>query len=412
MVDYIIQKNGNNRYDYLLIFYISLLVFGMYGGALQPIRIFIILFAPFTILFYLKDHTIRTKYLYEIFTFIFWIYYACITLIWVIDISSAIKEIFYLTINFIGVLLLFHLSTKSNNPIRSVIKGWISFILLTLPIALAEIIFDVHLSVAVMDADSTIGVIGIVWKYASVTFGNYNGYNQLIVYALPFVISSLFLYTEKSKALFIWSIIILCALIILSNASRGSFLCLTIALIVFFYYTRKQKVNKLGLFLFISSIAIGVAFFAGKIFLLFLYRTQQLGLTKDTSRLDIILAGMQKLKEHYFLGVGAGNFQINLKYINNLLTAAPHNLLFEILVEYGPFITIIFIIIFTRIIAKARKNPNFIAKYIVFAMLLCAPFAFVIDSSYISGVPVWILIASLVIVSDKQYYSDEKFIPI
>ncbi len=412
MEDYIINKKENNRYDYLLIFYISLMVFGMYGGALQPIRIFIILFSPFTILFYLKDRTVRTKYLYEILTFIFWIYYACITLIWVIDISSAVKEIFYLIINFLGVLLLFQLSTKSNNPIRSVVIGWISFILLTLPIALAEIIFDVHLSVAVMDADSTLGVIGIVWKYASVTFGNYNGYNQLIVYTLPFIFSSLFLYTEKSKSLFIWLIVILCSLIILSNASRGSFLCLAITLMVFFYYTRKQKVNKLGLFLFLSSIAIGVAFFAGKIFLLFLYRTQEIGLTKDTSRLDIILAGMQKLKEHFFLGVGAGNFQINLKYIDKLLTVAPHNLLLEILVEYGPLITILFIIIFARIIAKARKNPNFIAKYIVYAMLLCAPFAFVIDSSYISGVPVWILIASLVIVSDKQYYSEERYNPV
>lgn len=384
------------------------MVFGMYGGALQPIRIFIILFSPFTILFYLKNHTARTKYLYEIVTFIFWIYYACITFIWVIDISAAFKEFFYLLVNFIGVLLLFQFSAKANNPIRSVIKGWILFILITLPVAFAELVFDMHLSVAIMDANSTIGVIGIVWKYASVTFGNYNGYNQVIVYALPFIISSLFLYTQKANSLFIWFIIIFCAVIVLSNASRGSFLCLTIALMVFFYYTRKQKVNKLGLVLFISAVATSMAFFAGKIFLLFLFRTQQLGLTKDTSRLDIILAGMQKLKENYYLGVGAGNFQINLKYANNLMTPAPHNLFFEILVTYGPIIAILFLIIFVRIIVRTYKNSNYIAKYIIAAMLLCAPFAFVIDSSYISGVPVWILIASLVVVSDKQYYSEER----
>lgn len=412
MEEYVIPYKTNNLYDYLLIFYISLMVFGMYGGALQPIRVFIILFAPFTVLFYLKNRTIRIKYLYEIGTFLFWIYYACITLIWVIDISSAIKEIFYLLVNFTGILLLFQLATKSNNPIRSVIKGWISFILLTLPVAFTELVFDMHLPVAILDADSAIGGVGIAWKYASVTFGNYNSYNQVIVYSLPFIISSLFLYTKKNKSLFIWIIIIFCALIILTNGSRGSFLCLTITIIVFLFYSQKQKVNNLGLSFFITSVLLSIAYWGQKIFFLILLRSQELGLTKDTSRIDILSAGLQKLKEYYFMGVGAGNFQINLKYINKLITAAPHNLLFEILVTYGPIITIMFLILFIRIIIRTHKNSNYIAKYIVTAILICAPFAFVIDSSYIEGVPVWLLIASLVVVSDKQHYSNERHISV
>jgi len=407
MEEYIIPNKINNRYDYLLIFYISLMAFGVYGGAFQPIRMFIVLFAPGTLLLFMKDRTIRTNYLYEICTFLFWIYYACITLVWVIDIPSALKEITYLLINFIGVLLFFKFSIKSNNPIRSIIKGWISFILITLPIAIAELLFDKHLSVAILDADSTIGGVGIAWKYASATFGNYNGYNQVIVYSLPFILSSLFLYTKTIKSLSIWIILMLCALVILTNGSRGSFICLTIALLVFLFYSRRQKVDNWGLSFFITSVLISVAYFGQKIFFLIILRAQELGLTKDTSRTDILSAGLQKLKEHYFLGVGAGNFQINLKYFNKLLTVAPHNLLFEVLVQYGPLITILFIIIFIRIIIRTYKNPNIIAKYIITAMLLCAPFATVIDSSYIAVVPAWMLIASLTVVSDKQYYLEK-----
>lgn len=408
MEDYVVPFKINNRYDYLLIFYISLMAFGVYGGAFQPLRIFIVLFTPGTLLFFIKDRNIRIKYIFEISTFLFWIYYACVTLVWVIDLSAGLKEITYLIINFIGVLLFFQFSTKSNNPIRSIIKGWISFIIITLPIAIAELLFDRHLSVAILDADSAIGGVGIAWKYASTTFGNYNGYNQVIVYSLPFILSSLFLFTKTIKSLSIWMILMLCTFIILTNGSRGSFLCLSISLLVFLFFLRKQKVNNWGLSFFITSILFSIGYFGQKIFFLIILRAQELGLTKDTSRTDILIAGLHKLKEHYFLGVGAGNFQINLKYINKLLTVAPHNLLFEILVQYGPIITCLFLIIFVRIIAKTYKNPNFIAKYIVTAMLISAPFATVIDSSYIAVVPAWILIASLSVVADKQYYSVER----
>jgi hypothetical protein len=406
MEEHIIPYKTNNRYDYLLIFYISLIVFGVIGGAFQPIRIFIVIFAPWTLLFYLKDRTIRTKYLYEIVTFIVWIYYGCITLVWVIDITAGIKELTYLIINFIGVLLLIQLSTKANNPIRTIIKGWLFLIVITLPIALTELIFDKHLPMAILEADSTIGGIGIAWKYASAAFGNYNGYNVVIVYSLPFIFSSLFLYTKTTKALSIWIVLLLCALIILTNGSRGSFLCLSIELGVFLYYTRKQKVNNFGLGFFLSSLLISTLYFGQKIFFLIILRTEKLGLAKDTSRTDILSAAFQKLRDHYFLGVGAGNFQINLKYTNKLLTVAPHNLLFEVLIQYGPVITILFLIVFIKIIGRTLKNSNFISKYIVTAMLLCAPFATVIDSAYIAVAPVWMLIASLIVISDKQYYSD------
>ena len=407
MVEFIDTHKANNRFDYLLIFYISLLVFGMYGGAFQPIRIFIVLFAPGTLLFFLKDRTIRAKYLYEIITFSIWIYYACITLVWVIDISSGLKEITYLLINFIGVLLFIRLSSQANNPIKTIIRGWLIFIIITLPIAITELLYDKHLSMAILDADSTIGGIGIAWKYASTTFGNYNSYNQVIVYSLPIIFSSLFIYTKAAKSLSIWIVIMLCALIILTNGSRGSFLCLSITLIVFLFFLRKQKVNNFGLSFFFLSLLVSIAYFGQNLFFLIILRAQQLGLTKDTSRTDIISAGLTRLKEHYFLGVGAGNFQINLKYINNLLATAPHNLFFEILIQYGPIIAIMFLILLFRIIVRTIYNPNIIAKYIGITMLIIAPFATVIDSSYIEGVPVWIMIASLAIISDKQYYFEK-----
>jgi hypothetical protein len=408
MEEYLTPSKTNNRYDYLLVFYILLMAFGVYGGAFEPIRIFIVLFAPGAFMYFLKDRTVRTKYLYEISIFIFWIYYACITLVWVLDFVAGLKEITYLIINFTGVLLFFQFSVKSNNPIRSILKGWITFIVVTLPIAAAELLFDMHLSVAILDADSTIGGVGLAWKYASATFGNYNGYNQVIVYSLPFIFASLFIYTKTLKSFAIWLILILCVLIILTNGSRGSFLCLSIELLVFLYYIRKQKVNNFGLSFFLISVLISTVYFGQKIFFLIILRTEKLGLAKDTSRTDIMSAGFQKLKEHYFLGVGAGNFQINLKYINKLITVAPHNFLFEILIQYGPIITLLFLIIFVRIIIKTYQNPNNIAKFMVAAMLLCAPFATVIDSAYLAVIPAWIMIASLIVVSDKQFYSEER----
>src|SRR5690606_1595397 len=109
-----------------------------------------------------------------------------------IDNSVILKELVYVLVNFLIfieiVVFCRKIGPKSTNIL---IYSFSSFILLTIPFALIEIIFNIHFSNAKLGEDAVIGGIGIAKRYASITFGNYNLYNHILILGLPFVLTSL-----------------------------------------------------------------------------------------------------------------------------------------------------------------------------------------------------------------------------
>jgi O-antigen ligase len=402
------KKKQYNFYDRTLSVLIALQIFGVYGGAFEPIRIFILLMIPFSII-YLNKKGILRVYKYEYRYFMIFLIYAILTTLFVIDQVAAIKELSYLCVNFSSLFVIIYLASKSLNPKRSIINGWILLFILTIPVAFIEIFFDFHLPVSILQSDEIIGGIGESRRSASITFGNYNAYNVLLIYTFPFLAALLLIRKTFVFQLLGWAAILILFFIIMTNASRGSLICISITFGIFLFYYLKSKVK--GKYIFISSISTVIAYLVIKyydiIFTLVSYRFSNLGI-EDNTRSQIIYNSLTLFLNSYCLGVGAGNFQSSMKYYYSFDIVAPHNFFLEIVVQYGLFIFIGFIILLVRLYKKVRKETISPYRFIVFTSLLVYPLASAINSGYIDTITIWIQLGSLFIVADSKFSFGEK----
>ena len=162
----------NNRYDYLIMLIISTIAFGNVGGAFQIIRILAILFLPFLLS---NFQFIRANYKLLMF-FSFWVLFASLSFLWTTNTSEGVKHFMYLICHILLFLELLFLSKKASNPLKSIMLGWLFFVLITLPIAFNEIINDAHLSYSRSEGSEMHNTGREVYQkiFASVTFYNYN----------------------------------------------------------------------------------------------------------------------------------------------------------------------------------------------------------------------------------------------
>ena len=399
-------QREKNIYDNLIIFFLILQAFGGIGDALQPIRIFIIVLIPWILKFILTHKSVVIGYSYEIHVFFIWIVYALISILWVIEPNESIKEVIYLFVNFTGFILLIFLSNNAMQPKESILKGWVWIFIFTLPVALMELIFDKHLSLAYQSENLLMNFgDGIVLqrRFASVTFGNLNGYNTMLMYITPFLFGSLIKNNDFLKFPKIISLIliVIISIIIGINSSRAAFVGFLIALFVFVLFYIKNIKTLIGSGVVFAAI-IGFLFFSNNDFFNLLFtRFDTQGLA-DENRYILIEEGIRELLESGFMGIGAGDFIPTMEKIKNLNNYSSHNFFLEVLVQYGLIIFVLFIGFFIRIIRKNRHNEKRYT-YITTACLFMLPLTFSIDSGYILTVSTWIFIASLYIIADYQY---------
>ena len=394
-----------NIYDKLITLMIALLVFGNIGGALQPIRIFVIICIPFVMKYFMVRPLIRQHYRYESLFFVFWWIWAVVSLIWAIKPNESIKEILYLTVNFFILFVVIWLANNAQNPQKSIIRGWIFLFLLTVPIALCELLFDVHLSLSFHDSDVMMNYGTFVFerRYASVTFGNLNGYNTILCYIIPFIIINF--YKTSSKGNFIYYIVLttLISVIIIWNGSRSAILILGIVLLLFYFYYSKKSKSIFILFLILTAVSGYLIFvYFGDIFGVIFTRFQEQGL-EDVGRLENIECGIDALLNSSLLGVGVGNYAPVMEQEYRLGIINPHNMMLEIVVQYGILILTGFLIFVFRILKKAKQNEDTSNKTMVVIALCIFPLAMIIDSSHLLNPSVWLFFASLYIIADQYY---------
>lgn len=399
-------QREKNIYDNLIIFFLILQAFGGIGDALQPIRIFIIVLIPWILKFILTHKSVVIGYSYEIHVFFIWFVYALISILWVIEPNESIKEVIYLFVNFTGFILLIFLSNNAMQPKESILKGWVWIFIFTLPVALMELIFDKHLSLAYQSENLLMNFgDGFVLqrRFASVTFGNLNGYNTMLMYITPFLFGSLIKNNDFLKFPKIISLIliVIISIIIGINSSRAAFVGFLIALFVFVLFFIKNIKTLIGSGVVFAAI-IGFLFFSNNDFFNLLFtRFDTQGLA-DENRYILVEEGIRELLESGFMGIGAGDFIPTMEKIKNLNNYSSHNFFLEVLVQYGLIIFVLFIGFFIRIIRKNRHNEKRYT-YITTACLFMLPLTFSIDSGYILTVSTWIFIASLYIIADYQY---------
>ena len=393
---------NKNKFDHLLTFLISLQVFGIIGDAFQPIRVFVLLLIPFTLIHFFQNKFDYKKFWYEFLFFLFWIFYAILSLIWVNDIFNGLKEITYLCTNFFTLLAILFLSRNAINPKIAIIRGWVIVAIISLPYALFEIFFDIHLPVSTLESGSLIGGTDLIQKYASFTFGNYNGYNVRLLYILPFFLSLLFLNKSTKKSILISIIILLIFFILISNGSRGALVCIFIYLLIFIFSIKKLKVNHFSLIIILLTPLIALVYFFDQIFFLITLRLNSRGF-EDDERSEIALNCFKLLKKYNYLGVGSGNYLNAMNANFNLEISATHNLFLEVLTSYGLIIFFLFFVLLFRIIIKIYKTRNSINRFILLNFCVAFPFLTLIDSGYLLDSSIWIVISSLIVFSDNSY---------
>ncbi len=388
-----------NKYDRLLIFLIILQIFGNIGQAFQPLRIMIVLLIPLFLFPNSLDKKILVYNKASLSFWVIWFLYSIISTSWVISMTSAFKEIVYNIINFSILPIFLILCFKANNPLISIIKGWVYFFVLTIPFAIYEFVFSVHMPTAQAELGQLYIGNGVARTYAAITFGNLNGYNQMMVYCLPFVFSSLYIKNVfNSKLLPIVSVLSIVFFIVL-NSSRGATLCL-ITTIAFFLFKKGSGISVKTKFLFLFSIGVIGVWFYDSIFVNIVSRVSKRadnGPFGDAYRQDIIFSGLKAMKESLYMGSGPGNFaQVIDNYSSFGRTQdfiASHNLFLEIGVQYGIVILIMFFGYLINLYLKCKPNP--ISRFIVISALLFYPVCNIISSSYFLAVSTWMFLFSI-----------------
>lgn len=371
------------NYEILFVMIIFLQIGGLIGGFLQPIR-----FLSVLIFIYLLNKIPKRIFLEYKFFFIFFISIIIYSLIFSLFplfnfyTDDSIKSFLYNVINFIICLNLIILSYKIKDVDRLIFIGWVLFLLVALPLSLYEIFFNHHF-ITVIEEDALVGGTNNLKIYSSLTYGNYNQYNMVLMCSLPFLFSQ-YLKTNKTYILLLLSLI---SFIFITNGSRSSLVALSICFLLYLLLNRSFKslvASLLGLVVFIINIDK---------FEFAINRFNELGFN-DNSRSNLYNIAFQVLLDSNFIGIGPGNFK-NYVLQNKLSEiVAPHNFLLEVLSEYGIVIFSLLLLYITKIFKTTRiVNLNYT---LLFAIIIFIPII-VINSLYVQGVYIWIFLTLLAI---------------
>lgn len=394
------SERKRNVFDFLLIITISLLVFGGFGGALQPIRIFSLGMFPFVFRFLLKKSNIKQIAKTSRAVIILYMFFIA-SLLWTSDINEGFKEIVYYGLHLNLFLLIVMLYMKASKPFSSLLIGWTLFVFLTQIIAFNEIFFDVHLNLSKFESDKMMNVGGMLVqkKFAAVTFGNYNGYVTVVALSLPFLFGLFAIAEKKLHQIIALAIISFAFFSLFINASRGGIFAAVIVLGVFLVFSKKAKIKnvKFNLLLIIPFLLVLIYRYYEVIFEQILYRSLAgSSFTQDTGRFTLFGRALEAFYNKPFFGGGIGSLETEMAGGSIL---APHNMFLEVLVQFGFFISLFFLIYLAKHLAAAKRLNNPVNKFIIYSAILSLPIASIINSGYLLMPVFWIFLASLYCIS-------------
>jgi len=385
-------------------------VFGLYGllgGVLSPARILaVVLLIP---IFANKFFTrFLKKEQFLMFFLVFTIGYSFV-LILIYQSDRSINYLVYLALNLILLFEVVFLSNLLDKPYLTIWKAYLIFISITIPIAIVELMFDLHLSVSYLEADQVRGASSLKKVFASVTFGNYNLYNFILVVSTP-ILSSFFLSNYSKSSFLKWYttvVLIVIFVIIVMNGSRAATINYVLSMAAFsWYYFKVKRFNKLfflrSVLLIIPIIGLAIYYFLNSdISTYLLYRITNSGF-EDNLRLQLIMSGLAMTADSYLIGVGPANYEEQLEKMGSTwFIARPHNMFIELLAEMGIFVFVLFVVLLFKIYKNIKYVPIHI-KYVLVASLLTMPLNFVINSNYVYNVYMWMYFAALYVLSQTR----------
>lgn len=391
-----------NKYDYGIMLLIAANAAGGLFAPLTIIRLISILLIPYLLFKFEKREVGLPKYVNAF--FIVWFLFSILSLGWTPDISTGAKTVFYNISSFIVFASIWIFYKKGKSPYLSIIFGWSFLFLFTFPTALNEFINNVHLEMSFHEGDNTyirdeFGQFTLR-HFASVTFGNLNGYNVVACYCLLFVLAGIV--KDRKYQLFGMLIFFAISFVIIMNASRGAFLCLGICVALFiFFLFRQNKIRSIIFLIIILAITFLVVYYYNDIFSQISTRIISEKLTEDESRSNIYEKGLILFRDTDFMGTGIGGLKITMERMGFRVNAM-HNMFFEFLFQYGIIPFIFFILMLYKITANLILSRSKADKFLGWCFLVYSIPLFIINSGYLEHQSLWAYLASLLCFSQPR----------
>lgn len=396
----VVLNKKNNFFDIVIIVLIASLCTGLIGGAWTLPRVLTIATVPILLskVSYLRNSYIRPL----LFFFGFWMIYNLVSLAWTPDVDKGLKEYAYFITYFVLFIEIACFSKISNNPFRSIMIGWVFFVLITGTIGMWELFTDQHLAVSSMGSDEMKYSEGEFFKfyYASSTFGNYNTFVTVLCFALPFVLYAIANASCFSKLFNILSIVALLEIIfvLFYNGSRGGLFSLGIMAVVFIIHMRKLRNGRGGSkfwFFILVLLIVGVFIYMGDVLLATIrFRSSHSNILEDNTRTSIITYAFDIFLDTFGFGTGIGGLYDAMKAKRGTGgTIAPHNLFVELGVQYGILIFSVFLYYVYKLFKLSIKTKDRYKRLFFQMVIFSMPTTMVINSFYLMQTAFWIYFA-------------------
>lgn len=392
-----------NKYDFFVFSLIVSLVFGKFGGALMIPRVLAILYLPAMLSKYRFSKVLLKKYLLF---FCLFLLFCTMSLVWTPDREQGIKELVYYPVHFILFFEIIIFSRYVKNPVHTISWSWLIAVSATLVVAIWEIKTGNHLQLSRFEAEDILLTLNgnkIERPFASVTFGNFNGYVTYLCFAMPFILFYLINNIKNIKRVVLTLIVVGASVFtLLINASRGGLLSVIVMGAVLFL-TSKKSIYKT---LIVVIAGVGILYYVipnwDTLFMAMSIKSEGDVLYTDDSRFDIWYHGLIALSSYMYIGTGIGGLAAAMRQVYSGVSIT-HNMLLEVLVQYGFLFFIPVVVFLIRLFLSSRKINERNIKLFIYMSLLAFPIYSIIDSGYLLNPLTYIAIACIVVFVSVGY---------
>lgn len=225
---------------------------------------------------------------------------------------------------------------------------------------------------------------------------------------LPLLLLSLLIFLNEKKTKFLMIALFSCTIVVIMG-SRGTLLCIASFLIMYYIINFKKEFFHV---IIIVTLLIGIIWNFNNILAITinkfeswgissrtLYKLENGDILNDTGRGKIQKVVIEALNEHPILGLGIGGERIIVndkiyKMTKDMSTCYPHNLIIEIIAQYGYLVGTMLIVFLIGLLVNTIKNTNGNERNILLLLVSQEIIKLLVSSSYIIS-PMFFLVLGI-----------------
>ena len=124
-------------------------------------------------------------------------------------------------------------------------------------------------------------------------------------------------------------------------------------------------------------------------------KNESQGLASDSSRIEIWAACIKALINSFGLGSGIGGVNGAIESVSKNIINVPHNMVIEVLLEYGFIFGTLFIGFILRLLRKGYRLLDRTRKMVILMSILSMPLYGIVNSLYLKSPDTFALFATL-----------------